>query len=468
MEEDKFPGDVWITSSRDLAKICDLIPANRGRQTLVTTLLQAYGLDKRCKGIIKVPKVTRSELEKFHSKNYLDILLRNRESINQLLPDYTAIKQILMNRVFQDAPEDRRYNLGSAPFDPIKYGEELIEKHQRDDVSEPESESDLEIESEESDVDSESVGPCSVVDNVVSDIKVEESNDMLDMYGLRFDCSVFPFMSDYAKLVASSSIHTAKKVVELENEQNRTIAINWNGGRHHASKLKAAGFCYVNDIVIAINVLRLKYKKIFYLDLDLHHGDGVEAAFEFSQKVTTCSIHMYDIGFYPGTGSLESSGKHKINIPTRKGLSDSSMLRIVRDIVIPHMHKVGTDVIVMQVGVDGLATDDHKEWNMTIKGYSAVLKLIFNELSNVPIMIVGGGGYNHTETSKCWAYLTKTALGISDEKEPWDMLPEHEQLDSYHEDGFKFWTQYNLEAKSRKDENDIEYINHIKNYISNL
>ena len=126
----------------------------------------------------------------------------------------------------------------------------------------------------------------------------EEDNAELETYGLLHDCYIFPFMSEYVNLVAASSIQAATRLTkERKDNRAQNIVINWYGGRHHCKKNKAAGFCYINDIVLSINVLRRNYRRIFYLDLDLHHGDGVESAFEFSKNVMTCSIHRYDIGF---------------------------------------------------------------------------------------------------------------------------------------------------------------------------
>ena len=81
------------------------------------------------------------------------------------------------------------------------------------------------------------------------------------------------------------------------------------GGRHHAKKSKADGFCYVNDIVLAILKLREKFSRILYVDLDVHHGDGVEQAFLYSKDVLCLSMHKFKPGFFPNTGSIKTVGK---------------------------------------------------------------------------------------------------------------------------------------------------------------
>lgn len=383
---------VWITSSIQLEQVCDLLPANKGRQSLVASLIRAYDLDQKCDGIIEVSPAKRRDLERFHGKQFLDALLKPREDLDRSSEEYEAFSRLLKSN------EEPSFS---------------------DDDSDVDDDSDLEA------------------------------------YGLKFDCPVFPFMADYCKWVAGSSIAAARQLIKNVDGGENTIIINWFGGRHHCFKNRAAGFCYINDIVLAITTLRQKFKKVYYLDVDLHHGDGVESAFEFSKNVMTCSIHRHDIGFYPGTGDMSHNSAYTLNIPTKKGLSDGSMMKIIEDIVAPSIERFCPDAIVLQMGCDGLSTDEHKEWNMSIKGYGKVLRYIITKFGKCPIMVLGGGGYNHTETAKCWTYLTSIALGITEE---WDIIPEHQNLDEYEQDGFQFWTQDNSSVKQRADSNDESYI----------
>lgn len=388
---------VWITSSGQLARVCDLLPANQERQSLVTSLIKAYGLEQWCEGIVEVSPATRLDLEKFHGKEFVDVLLRPRYDLDRRLDQFDSISLIV-----------------SVKYD----GREA-----------------------------------------------EDSDTSLELYGLKYDCPVFPFMAEYCKLVAGSSIAAARQLIRsLEN----TIVINWYGGRHHCFKNRASGFCYVNDIVLAITTLRQRFKKIYYLDIDLHHGDGVESAFEFSKNVMTCSIHRHDVGFFPGTGSLSKNSAYTLNIPTKKGLSDSTMMKLIERFAGPSIEKFFPEALVLQMGCDGLSTDEHKEWNMSIKGYGKVLSYVMESFRNCPIMILGGGGYNHTETAKCWTYLTSIAVGRS---EDWDQkfedntIPEHPFLDEYEKDGYRFWTQDNSVANRRVDENDEQYLQQLEKYF---
>lgn len=94
------------------------------------------------------------------------------------------------------------------------------------------------------------------------------------------------------------------------------IAINWAGGLHHAKRSEASGFCYVNDCVLAILELLRASARVLYIDIDIHHGDGVEAAFYTTDRVMTVSFHLYrKEGFFPGTGPIEEIGEYQARAP---------------------------------------------------------------------------------------------------------------------------------------------------------
>jgi len=110
------------------------------------------------------------------------------------------------------------------------------------------------------------------------------------------------------------------------------IAINWAGGLHHAKKFEASGFCYVNDIVIGILELLKYHPRVLYIDIDIHHGDGVQEAFYLTDRVMTVSFHKYGNYFFPGTGDMyevgaESGRYYCLNVPLRDGIDDQSVLK---------------------------------------------------------------------------------------------------------------------------------------------
>ena len=107
---------------------------------------------------------------------------------------------------------------------------------------------------------------------------------------------------EFCQLSAGGSVASAVKL----NKQAADIAINWAGGLHHAKKSEASGFCYVNDIVLAILELLKYHQRVLYIDIDIHHGDGVEEAFYTTDRVMTVSFHKYG-EYFPGTGDLRVS-----------------------------------------------------------------------------------------------------------------------------------------------------------------
>lgn len=116
------------------------------------------------------------------------------------------------------------------------------------------------------------------------------------------------------------------------NDGQADIAINWAGGLHHAKKREASGFCYINDIVLAILELLRTYSRVLYIDIDCHHGDGVEEAFYTTDRVLTCSFHKFG-EYFPGTGTVCDIGMEKglgysVNVPLRDGLTDAALKKV--------------------------------------------------------------------------------------------------------------------------------------------
>ncbi|KAF9902784.1 Histone deacetylase 8 [Linnemannia zychae] len=253
--------------------------------------------------------------------------------------------------------------------------------------------------------------------------------DKLEEYGLRFDCSVFEGLADYAAYVAGSTIEAATLLCNDAFD----IAIHWDGGRHHAKKDAAAGFCIVNDIVLGIMELQKSFDRVLYLDLDVHHG--VESAFQFTDKVLTVSIHHYAEGFYPGTGSgIPSSTRTKavVNIPMKSGLSDRTLSKVFDERIELIVKQFSPDAVVLQCGVDGMTGDPLGKWNLTINGYSDCLKKVM--AWKKPLLVLGGGGYNTASTARCYAYLTSQILGRTISEE----IPEHKYFEDYQPDFLLF------------------------------
>jgi histone deacetylase 8 len=187
---------------------------------------------------------------------------------------------------------------------------------------------------------------------------------------------------------------------------------------------EASGFCYVNDIVIAIIHLLNHYKRVLYVDLDIHHGDGVQDAFYFSPAVFTLSFHKYCVGFFPGTGTIEEIGDGSgfsccLNVPLEDGITDMEYVHIFQS-TLEKVHKAyHPQVLVVQCGADCLAGDPLGSFNLTLNGVGNCLEQLL--CLNLPTLLLGGGGYHFPNVAKCWTYLTSVAAGV---KLPID-IPEH-------------------------------------------
>ncbi|CAH2354037.1 histone deacetylase Hos1p [[Candida] railenensis] len=464
MNQRKTRRQVGITSSEYVSKICDLLPSNEGRQSMIYWLIRAYGIDSACEYVIPIERSTPADLKKFHDAKFVDVLLERRPNVDS---DAINADELLLGRnlrSFKDSSKTRK-SVGSMAIQNIR--DAIAQKVFNSDTDDSDPDSDSDSDNDEVGISEDEKRQ----QRYSSHTLVSALDKYLDTFGLKYDCVVFPFLSDYVQLVAGSTISTANYLIKnskLKDVETQSVGINWYGGRHHCHKSKAAGFCYVNDIVLGINTLRTFYPRVFYLDLDLHHGDGVETAFKFSSKVVTCSVHRFDVGFYPGSGSKTEKGKY-LNIPTKKGLSDKGLENIIKSIIAPILKDFSPSVVVLQLGSDGLALDEHKMWNFTIRGFARNVMTIVDSLT-CPIMILGGGGYNNSETAKFCTYMTNSLLntpvaGFDVDEVENDSIPEHPSLDDYEKDGYKFWTNENTLATKMADENDEEYLKEIENRV---
>ena len=123
------------------------------------------------------------------------------------------------------------------------------------------------------------------------------------------DCPVFDGLWNFCSLAAQGSVAGASWI----NNKQCDIAINWAGGLHHAKKFEASGFCYVNDIVLGALELLKQHERLLYIDIDIHHGDGVEEAFYVTNRVMCFSLHKFG-DYFPGTGAITDQGEGSVTI----------------------------------------------------------------------------------------------------------------------------------------------------------
>ena len=222
------------------------------------------------------------------------------------------------------------------------------------------------------------------------------------------DCPVFDGLYEFTQLYTGASIDGAIRL----NNDDADIAINWSGGLHHAKKSEASGFCYINDIVLAILELLKVHARVLYIDIDVHHGDGVEEAFYCTDRVMTFSLHKYG-DFFPGTGHIKDTGAkdgtgYSVNAPLTSGMTDATYEEIFKPVMAKIMEIYRPGAIVLQCGADSLTGDRLGCFNLSLKGHAECVK--YTKSFGVPTLVLGGGGYTIRNVARCWAYETSVLL----------------------------------------------------------
>ena len=276
----------------------------------------------------------------------------------------------------------------------------------------------------------------------------------LQRFNVGEDCPVFDGLYEFCQLSTGGSIGGAVKL----NMGKADIAVNWAGGLHHAKKCEASGFCYANDIVLAILELLKVHQRVVYIDIDIHHGDGVEEAFYTTDRVLTVSFHKYG-EYFPGTGDTKDVGAkagkyYAVNFPLRDGIDDESYEQIFCPILGKIMEQYQPGAVVMQCGADSLVGDRLGSFNLSIKGHGRCVE--FMKQYNVPLLILGGGGYTIRNVARCWAYETAVALDEQLRNE----LPYNDYYEYFAPDHHLHISPSNMENLNTPD-----YLNRIKERI---
>ncbi|XP_034531469.1 probable histone deacetylase 1-B [Notolabrus celidotus] len=280
---------------------------------------------------------------------------------------------------------------------------------------------------------------------------MSEYSKQMQRFNVGEDCPVFDGLFEFCQLSGGGSIAGAVKL----NKQQTDIAINWAGGLHHAKKSEASGFCYVNDIVLAILELLKYHQRVLYIDIDIHHGDGVEEAFYTTDRVMTVSFHKYG-EYFPGTGDLRDIGAGKgkyyaVNYPLRDGIDDESYEAIFKPIMAKVMEMYQPSAVVLQCGADSLSGDRLGCFNLTIKGHAKCVE--YMKSFNLPLLMLGGGGYTIRNVARCWTYETAVALDTSIPNE----LPYNDYFEYFGPD-FKL----HISPSNMTNQNTNDYLEKIK------
>ena len=201
------------------------------------------------------------------------------------------------------------------------------------------------------------------------------------------------------------------RAVELVLSGKYAHAASFAGGLHHAGRRNASGFCIMNDCAVALALLRRRFNKVAYLDLDAHHGDGVMYGFYSDPGVICVDVHQDGRTLFPGTGSYLEAGSGeakgtKLNLPLPPGSADDVLVSMFGDLVVPFLEQARPDFFIVQCGADGLKGDPLAGLSFTQCGYLGVIEML-HEIAHRAclgrLVLVGGGGYNPGAVAECWA-----------------------------------------------------------------
>lgn len=199
------------------------------------------------------------------------------------------------------------------------------------------------------------------------------------------------------------------------------VAFNPLGGFHHAMSGNAEGFCYINDIVIAIRDALTNHPdlRIAFIDLDAHHGNGVEKAFYENSEVLFVSLHETGRLLYPWSGNETEMGRgegrgYTVNVPLEEGVDDEIYAFVFDAVVPPLISSFSPDIIVAEIGGDTLISDPLTHLKLTNNGFQRAIRKVFEHCPK--ILALGGGGYDIYKTSRAWTL----AWGILNHVEPVD------------------------------------------------
>ena len=250
------------------------------------------------------------------------------------------------------------------------------------------------------------------------DVMIAAEGGTLDVEGLEMglgsqECPVFVGMYEYAALACGATLSGARQILA----GGADVTFNPSGGFHHAGPALASGFCYLNDVVLACGLLAEKGRRVAFLDVDAHHGDGVQNAFYDRRDVMTVSLHENGKTLIPGTGFENEIGVgegrgYSVNVPLPEATYDEAYVRAFESLAVPVLGSYNPDVIVLELGMDGLAGDPLTHLQLTNNAYADVVQRILG--FRKPVLATGGGGYNVDNTVRGWALAWAILCGEAD------------------------------------------------------
>ncbi len=220
----------------------------------------------------------------------------------------------------------------------------------------------------------------------------------------------------------SLKVGGALLAAEMVHAGQVDVAFNYSGGLHHAGPAMASGFCVFNDAAIAIHWLLRQGQRVAYIDIDAHHGDGVQNAFYDTDQVLTISLHESGAHLFPSTGFVHEIGVgagegYSANVPLPPYTDDEIYLWAFNEVVPPLIERFAPDIVVSQLGIDTHYRDPLTHLALTTHGYVAVVETI--KALAPRWLALGGGGYDISVVPRAWTL----AYGVMSEQAFDDELP---------------------------------------------
>ena len=256
--------------------------------------------------------------------------------------------------------------------------------------------------------------------DVVADLSAGRPAAAASAHGLGTgDTPAFPGMLGASLLYTGASLQAARMV----SAGKAPRAFNPSGGLHHAMADRASGFCVFNDAAVAIADLLERHERVLYLDIDAHHGDGVQAAFYNTPRVLTVSLHESGRTLFPGTGFPRESGEgagagYSVNIPLSPGTADATYVRVFDTLVPPLVEWYDPEIIVAQLGIDTHVRDPLTHLELTTEGFARVVQATRDW--GRPLVALGGGGYDVDVVRRAWtiAFAALAEIDLPDALPP--------------------------------------------------
>ena len=229
------------------------------------------------------------------------------------------------------------------------------------------------------------------------------------------DVPIFPNMDDAARLQVGGTLLGARMIAS--GEAHRVLQLG--GGFHHAMPARAAGFCIYNDLSVAIKQLRSEGLRVAYIDIDVHHGDGVQWVHYRDPDVLTISLHESGRYLFPNTGAIDERGEGEgkgfsINIPFEQYTDDASYLEAFERVVPYALEQFKPDVLVIPGGVDAHYIDPLAHIMLTTRGLQRAFQLLLDYADRFAagrVLVTMGGGYDDVAAVRNWAILIHLLQG---------------------------------------------------------